>query len=129
MEPASVMLIATMRVTAAWTLISPALRMVIDITKHFQYNFVIIIITYTHTIYTHSLLIDSLCSQGDIRLAGGTQEHSGRVEICLENKWQTVCDDEWDSEDAMVTCRQIGHETYGKNNFNCNTLVIAHSLS
>ena len=47
------------------------------------------------------------CTQGDIRLQGGTAT-SGRVEICNNNNWGTVCDDFWGVADAQVACRQLG---------------------
>ena len=47
------------------------------------------------------------CTQGDIRLQGDTAT-SGRVEICNNNIWGTVCDDLWGVEDAKVACRQLG---------------------
>ena len=45
--------------------------------------------------------------QGAIRLQGGTATQ-GRVEICNNNVWGTVCDDQWDSVDAAISCRQLG---------------------
>ncbi|XP_062609785.1 deleted in malignant brain tumors 1 protein-like, partial [Saccostrea cucullata] len=43
-----------------------------------------------------------------IRLVNGNQFGEGRVEIFINNEWGTICDDNWDINDAKVVCRSLG---------------------
>ena len=54
----------------------------------------------------------SACTLGDIRLQGGSGSH-GRVEVCINNLWGTVCRRSWDNTDAQVACRQLGFPANG----------------
>ena len=37
----------------------------------------------------------------------------GRVEVCNDHQWGTVCDDDWGFKDGLVTCRQLGWRGVG----------------
>ena len=53
-------------------------------------------------------LVLSGCTQGEVRLVGGANYTEGRVEICLNDEWGTVCNQTWNETDASVVCRQLG---------------------
>lgn len=49
------------------------------------------------------------CFGGDIRLLEGNTPLEGRIEVCLNNVWGTVCNNGWSNTDASVVCRQLGY--------------------
>ena len=68
--------------------------------------------TYIHEFDSNEFLVP--CQDGYIRLRGGQNSTEGRVEICFNNQWGTVCDDFWDDNDATVVCTQLGLPSEGK---------------
>ena len=44
---------------------------------------------------------------------GGSNQYEGRVEVCINDQWGTVCDDGWSSVDATVICKQLGYAITG----------------
>ena len=66
------------------------------------------------TIGQHYITVAAPCTTGHLRLMGGNIPNEGRVEICMNNVWGTVCGDSWSSTDAAVVCRQLGYSTEGQ---------------
>ena len=81
--------------------------------------------TYFTTFYSlnkllaKSILIPALvstysnCTNGDVRLVDGSTPYEGRVEICINHAWGTVCDRNWGPADANVVCKQLGYQPKG----------------
>ena len=63
--------------------------------------------------FTAGDLPNASCIDGAVRLKNGSLSWEGRLEICVNNAWGTVCDDGWDNADASVVCRQLGYYPFG----------------
>ena len=58
---------------------------------------------------------------------GGNNGAEGRVEICINNAWGSVCESGFTREEATVVCRQLGLlQDEGK--YNVVLIVAIHSV-
>ena len=54
------------------------------------------------------------CVEGEVRLINGEDESEGRVELCINHAWGTICGSyHWATIDSNVVCKQLGHLELG----------------
>ena len=64
---------------------------------------------------------ESECATGDVRVVGSGE---GRLEVCVNSAWGTVCSDQFDENDAYVACGAI--EGFNRTGINFMHLVYRH---
>lgn len=62
-----------------------------------------------------------MCDDGDLRLIGGSNNTEGRVEVCYNEAWGTICDNGFDNIDASIICGQLGFSR--RSEFNIDQLT------
>ena len=50
------------------------------------------------------------CEEQSMKLEDGGAATEGRLEVCVEGIWGTVCELNYDKVEARITCRQLGFE-------------------
>ena len=55
------------------------------------------------------------CTRNQIRLVGAKDENKteGRLELCDNELWGTVCSENVDRATGIVVCRELGYNTTG----------------
>ena len=91
-----------------------------------SYHNNIIIIVYTKNYVIYCCII--ACRTGNLRLQRSTAQGSGRVEICINNVWGTICDNSWSSNDARVVCKQLGFSIVDKGYKTTDYIIILYLL-
>ena len=67
----------------------------------------------------YSSLFYTVCSEnkthGSVRLVGSSalEDGEGRLEVCNQGVWQTVCDHFFDVLEANVVCQELGFPSGG----------------
>ena len=56
----------------------------------------------------------SSCLNGMVHLVGGPTPYAGRLEICNDEQWTTVCGDNFRTTSASVVCKQLFGENASK---------------
>ncbi len=54
------------------------------------------------------------CIEGALRLVDGSSHNEGRVEVCSNGRWGTVCGDGWTEREAALVCSRLGYPTLSK---------------
>ena len=62
--------------------------------------------------------VDGNCTHGDLRIASRTDDSTdlfseGRLEVCVNHAWGTICDTAYGTRDADVACSQLGYDDQG----------------
>ena len=90
-------------------------------------------ISYVCIFFDYNLFLD-LCATGEVRLSLGEDDEEfyngldyvdetyyydkdkltrGRVELCMNGSFYSICRDSWDLNHATVVCKQLGFSEYG----------------
>ena len=72
------------------------------------------ILSHIYIIFVNVMIYIGPCTNGEIRLEGANYDNEGRVQICFNNVWGTVCDSTWGLDEASVVCRQLGFPADGQ---------------
>ena len=76
---------------------------------------------------TISLEPNATCENGDVRLINGRAPSEGRVEVCYNSHWGTICHNDWEDDDAAVVCAELGYERNGNNELFSLSLSASYS--
>ncbi|XP_067433395.1 scavenger receptor cysteine-rich type 1 protein M160-like isoform X2 [Thunnus thynnus] len=78
-----------------------------DPTHQGNYSCVYGVYVFDHNFSSESRLL-SLTVTDSVRLVNGTSLCSGRLEVKSEQSWSSVCEADFDQQDAEVVCRELG---------------------
>ena len=50
-------------------------------------------------------------AEGVVRLMGGPSKLEGRVEMCMNGEFGTICDQNWGEKEARIVCGEISRKS------------------
>ena len=69
-----------------------------------------------YLVHTIKLTVQSLtivnCTEEEIRLVDGPSANKGRLEVCINGSWATVCSRRFGAHERRVACAQLGYQRY-----------------
>lgn len=68
---------------------------------------------YMHTLTAKNSIEIVNCTNGEARLVDGPSANKGRLEVCNNQAWATVCSSGFGREESQVVCGQLGYQRYG----------------
>ena len=107
-----------LRIICLTVLLIPVLQFVL-LLEMMLMSYVLVSNNYIH-ISSHSVLnlvhgsTYSNCTDGQVRLFGGSADYEGTVEICINNAWGTILDwYGWGYNEGQTVCNALGYTTPG----------------
>ena len=58
--------------------------------------------------------VGAVCDNGDLRLVDGATSSEGRLEVCINDAWGSVCSLYWTNNEANVACGKLEYLSIGK---------------
>ena len=53
------------------------------------------------------------CVEGNMRLVHGLSSSNGRLEVCVNQRWNTVCSRDFGPQEASYVCQHLGFNATG----------------
>ncbi len=82
-----------------------------DIQNYFQYYYSNFLFYYfdvaSGVVCQGNSSVGPECVPGEVRLVNGSREEEGRVELCYDGVWRTICDHDWSQEEGVVVFYQL----------------------
>ena len=98
-----------------------------DVYALYMYMYTIMCVSSLPLFYADPSTEMANCSTGEVRLVGSGDGDEGRLEVCVNNAWGTVCSDGFGSSDAAVACEALGGFDGSGQSYMC-IVISSHSI-